>query len=179
MVLVSTAGLILWKSQSLFTQAWSCIDTCKNYSHVLYIRICGPVYQRLPTEISGPAWCKSSREGKLVWAGRWSLFRPPLLLLQLAPPPSLQCLPGYSVTPCIVLCAEPSTTRAPLASEEHCSASRGSLGEQTSSQVLQLFGPKALSKEQFLHIFYSLDRIYTHFCGWFRVWQQVVLIGLD
>jgi hypothetical protein len=101
------------------------------------------------------------------------------LLLQLAPPPSLQCLPGYSVTPCIVLCAEPSTTRAPLASEEHCSASRGSLGEQTSSQVLQLFGPKALSKEQFLHIFYSLDRIYIQFWGWFRVWQQVFLTGLD
>lgn len=32
--------------------------------------LCGPVYQRLSTEISGPAWCESSSKGKKVWVER-------------------------------------------------------------------------------------------------------------
>jgi hypothetical protein len=38
-------------------------------------------------------------EGRKGSVGREGKSLPPLLLLQLAPPPSLPCLPGYSVTP--------------------------------------------------------------------------------
>ena len=52
-----------------------------------------------------------------------------------------------------------------VASEECSGASSSVSGEQTSSQVLQLFGQKAQTMEYFLHTFYSLDRIYIQVLG--------------
>jgi hypothetical protein len=98
---------------------------------------CGPVYQGLSTEISGPAWCREfrQREGS---AGREEKLLLPLLLLQLASPMSLLCLPGYSVTP-----GQAGPSRGQLASEECCGTSGSISGERASSQVFQLLGQKA------------------------------------
>ena len=79
------------------------VESMGNYKHILqadiqWFPLLTGAYQRLCTEISGLAWWESSSEGKS--AGREGKLFPLLPLLQLAPPPSLLCLPGYSTPPC-------------------------------------------------------------------------------
>lgn len=45
------------------------------HTSLLFLTSCGPVFQRLSTEISGRALCKSSCKGKQAQAGRGSPFR--------------------------------------------------------------------------------------------------------
>ena len=88
------------------------------------------MYQRLSTEISGPGWFKSSGEGKQVRAGKGGHFYH-------------FC---WCTWPHLHLCTElggAEQTKGQLASEEWSGALGSILGQQLSSQVLQLFGQKA------------------------------------
>ena len=100
------------------------------YSLVFLCDFCGPVYQRLSTEISVLAWCEHSREGKLV-AGRGGCF------LHLHCFQYSSSLPGYWITLC---CPALSWIGLGQPAREECGGASGHvLGEQTSSQLLQLF----------------------------------------
>jgi hypothetical protein len=135
---------------------WKSITTSFNGLWVQpHIHMCVPVYQRLSSEISSPAWCESSCEGKKVLAGRGSHFHSfccyswlPLCLYDAFQPSTLfGCFPP----PCTDSGWTNKRTRERLASEECGGASGCTSGEQTSFQVLQLLEQKARMAEYFLH----------------------------
>ena len=105
------------------------------------VRCCGPVSQRLSMEISRPAWCESSREGKQVRAARGSCFCCFCCCSWLH-------LRVFQVTLCCpALSLVGQATRDRLAREEcgreECGrASRSVLVEQTSFHMLQLLKQK-------------------------------------
>ena len=71
-------------------------------------------------------------------------------------------------------------SKSQLSSEECGETSGGSSGEKISSQVLHTaLGTKDSDKGIVLAFLYFPGWIYIQFWGWFRVRQQVPLIGLD
>ena len=73
-----------------------------------------------------------------------------------------------------LVCVRLGWANKKLSSEECGRTSGGTLGEQISSQVLQLLGKRVQTMEFFSHTFYFLDRIYIQFVGWFRVTSGTV-----
>jgi hypothetical protein len=102
----------------------------------------------VPEAFHGDLWPGLVQEFRSVGRERKSF--PQLPLQQLAPSPSLLYLPGYSVPPCTES-GRAVSTEGRLASEKCGRALVRVLGEQTSSQLLQLFGQKAQTTEYFVH----------------------------
>jgi hypothetical protein len=111
------------------------------------MRQCGLAYQRLSTDISGPAWCEGSGEGKRVRTGQGSRFPASAAVVDSTSISAVisrllrNSMPPYTES------SQAGPTRGRLACEECGRASGSTSGEQISSQVFQLLGQMAQTTE--------------------------------